>query len=155
MCHHGCGRRQSQTQATKSARWAFRRPQTESDFKPCSYGFRQKRRAKDAIAEIHYLTSPTRDYHWVFAADIKACLKASVLCEDKTSRETITGTPWGRILSPLLANVSLSVLDEHFTRKWDSLGPARTRIKRRRAGEPVMRLVRYADNFVVLVRGTR
>ena len=159
-------------------------PIFEADFKPCSYGFRPKRRAKDAIAEIHYLASPTRDYHWVFEADIKACfdeidhtglmervrhriadkrvlslvkafLKAGVLCEDQTSRETITGTPQGGILSPLLANIALSVLDGHFTRRWDSLGPSWTRIKRRRAGEPVMRLVRYADDFVVLVHGTR
>ena len=159
-------------------------PIFEADFMPCSYGFRPKRRAKDAIAEIHYLASPTRDYHWVFEADIKACfdeidhtglmervrhriadkrilslvkafLKAGVLCEDQTSRETITGTPQGGILSPLLANIALSVLDEHFTRRWNSLGPSWTRIKRRRAGVPVVRLVRYADDFVVLVHGTR
>jgi RNA-directed DNA polymerase len=48
-------------------------PIFEADFEPCSYGFRPKRRAQDAIAEIHYLGSPTRDYHWVFEADIKAC----------------------------------------------------------------------------------
>ena len=159
-------------------------PIFEADFKPCSYGFRPKRRAQDAIAEVHYLTSPNRNYHWVFEADIKACfdeidhsalmdrvrsrvgdkrvlslvkafLKAGVLCEDHTSRETITGTPQGGILSPLLANIALSVLDEHFTRKWESLGPEWTRVKRRRAGEPMTRLVRYADDFVVLVHGTR
>ena len=104
-------------------------PIFEADFKPCSYGFRAKRRAQDAIAEIHNLTSPNRNYHWVFEADIKACfdeidhtalmdrvrnrvgdrrvlslikafLKAGVLCEDQTSRETITGTPQGGILTP-------------------------------------------------------
>ena len=48
-------------------------PIFEADFKPCSYGFRPKRRARDAIAEIHNLGSPTRNYHWVFEADIKAC----------------------------------------------------------------------------------
>ena len=32
-----------------------------------------KRRAQDAIAEIHYLASPTRNYGWVFEADIEAC----------------------------------------------------------------------------------
>ncbi|HUP24829.1 MAG TPA: group II intron reverse transcriptase/maturase [Thermoanaerobaculia bacterium] len=159
-------------------------PIFEADFKPCSYGFRPKRRAQDAIAEIHYLGSPSRDYHWVFEADIKACfdeidhtalmsrvrrrigdkrvlalvrafLKAGLLSEEGLSRETITGTPQGGILSPLLANVALSILDEHFTAKWEALGPAWTRAKRRRAGEPTMRLVRYADDFVVLVHGTR
>ena len=48
-------------------------PIFEADFKPCSYGFRPKRRAQDAIAEIHYLGSPARNYEWVFEADIEAC----------------------------------------------------------------------------------
>src|SRR6202042_2043237 len=48
-------------------------PIFEADFMPCSYGFRPRRRAQDAIAEIHYLASPTRNYEWVFEADIKAC----------------------------------------------------------------------------------
>jgi RNA-directed DNA polymerase len=159
-------------------------PIFEADFKPCSYGFRPKRRAQDAIAEIHYLASPTRNYEWVFEADIEACfdqidhtallervrhrvgdkrvlglvkafLKAGVLSEEGVSRETITGTPQGGILSPLLANIALSVLDEHFAARWKALGPEWTRAKRRRAGRPVMRIVRYADDFVVLVAGTR
>src|SRR4051812_47331465 len=48
-------------------------PIFEAEFKPCSYGFRPKRRAQDAIAEIHYLASLPRNYGWVFEADIKAC----------------------------------------------------------------------------------
>jgi RNA-directed DNA polymerase len=159
-------------------------PIFEADFKPCSYGFRPMRRAQDAIAEIHYFGTPSRKYEWVFEADITACfdeishsalvarvrervgdkrilrlvkafLKAGILSEDGVSRDTITGTPQGGILSPLLANIALSVLDEHFTRKWEALGPAWTRAKRRRAGAPAYRLVRYADDFVVLVGGTR
>ncbi len=159
-------------------------PIFEADFKPCSYGFRPRRRAQDALAEIHYLGSPSRNYHWVFEADIKACfdeidhtalmgrvrrrigdkrilalvkasLRAGLLSEEGVSRETITGTPQGGILSPLLANIALSILDEYFTAKWEALGPYWTRAKRRRAGEPVMRLVRYADDFVVMVHGTR
>ncbi len=159
-------------------------PIFEADFRPCSYGFRPKRRAQDAIAEIHYLASPTRSYEWVFEADIAACfdeishaalmarvrrrigdkrvlrlvkafLRAGILSEDGISRETITGTPQGGILSPLAANIALSVLDEHFTRKWEALGPSWTRAKHRRDGVPVMRLIRYADDFVVMVAGTR
>ena len=71
-------------------------------------------------------------------------------------RDTTTGTPQGGILSPLLANIALSVLDEHFTAKWEALGPEWTRAKHRRcwrAGHD--RLVRYADDFVVMVSGTR
>ena len=48
-------------------------PIFEADFKPCSYGFRPRRRAQDAIAEIHFLASPNRNYEWVFEADIEAC----------------------------------------------------------------------------------
>ena len=48
-------------------------PIFEADFKPCSCGLRPRRRAQDAIAEIHLLASPTRNYEWVFEADIKAC----------------------------------------------------------------------------------
>ena len=48
-------------------------PIFEADFKPCSYGFRPKRRAQDAIAEIHFFGTPVRNYEWVFEADIEAC----------------------------------------------------------------------------------
>ena len=54
---------------------------------------------------------------------MKAFLKAGILTEEGLDRETITGTPQGGILSPLLANIALSVLDEHFARKWEALGP--------------------------------
>lgn len=46
-------------------------PIFEAGFKPVSYGFRPKRRAQDAIAEVHYFGS--RGYTWVFEADITAC----------------------------------------------------------------------------------
>ena len=131
-------------------------PIFEADFKPCSYGFRPKRRAQDAIAEIHYLGSPSRNYEWVFEADIEACfdeidhtalmdrvrrrigdkrvlglvkafLRAGILTEEGLNRETTTGTPQGGVLSPLLANIALSVVDEHFASKWEALGPRSTR----------------------------
>ena len=158
-------------------------PIFEADFQPCSYGFRPRRRAHDAIAEIHYLTS--RSYEWVLEGDIKACfdeidhtalvervrhrvgdkrvvalvkafLRAGVLGEDGIRRDTVTGTPQGGILSPLLANIALSVLDEHFARAWQQMGNnSVARIRRRRKGLATYRLVRYADDFVVLVAGTR
>ena len=46
-------------------------PIFETDFQPCSYGFRPNRRAQDAIAEIQFYG--TRGYHCVLEADIKAC----------------------------------------------------------------------------------
>ncbi len=45
---------------------------------------------------------------------MKAFLKVGVLTEDNQLQETSTGAPQGGILSPLLSNVALSILDEHF-----------------------------------------
>ncbi len=157
-------------------------PIFEADFEPCSYGFRPRRRAMDAITEIHQRAS--RSYEWVLEGDIEACfdeidhpalmdrvrhrigdrrvlvlvkafLRAGVLSEDGVSRDTHTGTPQGGILSPLLANIALSVLDEHFAEAWASFGGNAGRAKRRRHGLPNYRLVRYADDFVGLVSGSR
>ena len=53
-------------------------PVFEADFEPCSYGFRPRRRAQDAIAEIHYYG--TRGYRWVLDADIEAALDPWSYC---------------------------------------------------------------------------
>ena len=55
----------------------------------------------------------------------------------------------------MLANIALSVLDEHFANKWAALGPEWKRSKHRRAGGAVMKLIRYADDFLVLIFGQR
>ena len=158
-------------------------PIFEADFQPCSYGFRPGRRAHDALAEIHYLAS--HSYEWVLEGDIKACfdeishvglqdrlrarigdkrvlglvkafLKAGILGEDGTERDTITGTPQGGILSPLLANIALSVLDDHFAEAWEANSSTYTdRQRRHRHGLANYRLIRYADDFVVMVRGNQ
>ena len=155
----------------------------EADFRSFSYGFRPKRRAQDAMAEIYNFA--TNSYEWVLEADITACfdeiahpalmdrlrrrvgdkrvlalvkafLKAGILSEDGVTRETATGTPQGGILSPLLANIALSVLDDRFAEAWASFGNRSwSRQKRRQKGLPTYRLVRYADDFVVLGAGTR
>jgi len=158
-------------------------PIFEAGFKPSSYGFRPNRRTQDAVAEIQYLG--TRSYEWVLDADIEACfddidhtallervrrriedkrvlalvkafLKAGIITELGQQDETLSGTPQGGILSPVLANIALSVLDEHFAADWE--GPMRTAMRRRtrrRKGLGNWRLVRYADDFVVMVSGTR
>jgi RNA-directed DNA polymerase len=70
--------------------------------------------------------------------------------------DSLSGTPQGGILSPLLANIALSALDEHFDRRWrDQMGTSHMRAKRRRAGLANVRLIRYCDDFVVMVHGTR
>lgn len=97
-------------------------PIFEADFHPSSHG--AGRRAQDAIAEIHELTSRPADYEWVFEADtrarptgrtalmgrvrervgdkrilalIRGLSEAGVLSEDGVSRRTLTGTPQGGI----------------------------------------------------------
>jgi RNA-directed DNA polymerase len=156
-------------------------PIFEADFEPVSYGFRPNRRAQDAIAEIHFYGS--RGYHGIFEGDITACfdeishpalmdrvrariadkhvlallksfLKAGILSQDGTVRDSAAGTPQGGILSPVLANIALSVLDEHFRAKWDAHGTDWRRIAHRRAGGATYRIVRYADDFVIMVHGT-
>ena len=87
---------------------------------------------------------------------VKAFLKSGILGEDRELRQTDTGTPQGSILSPLLSNVALSVLDELVAQ--GPGGPASTfneRLKRRRRGLPNYRLVRYADDWCLVVSGTR
>ncbi len=148
-------------------------PIFEADFKPCSYGFRPGRRPHDAIAEVHLFAS--NHYQWVLEADIEACfdnidhtallgrvrrrvgdrrvvalvkafLKSGILSEDQVTRDTKAGTPQGGILSPLLANIALSVLDEHFAEAWQQSMASRVdRARRRRQGQATYRLIRYAD----------
>jgi RNA-directed DNA polymerase len=62
------------------------------------------------------------------------------------------------VLSPLLANIALSVLDEHVMAPWwpdGAMGTTYRRNHRRSKGLPTWRIVRYADDFVVLVHGQR
>lgn len=157
-------------------------PILEADFQPCSYGFRPKRRAQDAIEEIR--KNAKEGYEWVFEGDITACfdeishtalldrlrrrvkdkrvlalvkafLKAGILDERGTDRDTYTGTPQGGILSPLLANLALSTLDDHFVRKWAAHRNADNRYRHRRRGGATYRITRYADDFVIMVFGTK
>jgi RNA-directed DNA polymerase len=63
---------------------------------------------------------------------VKAFLHAGILSEDGVERDTVAGTPQGGILSPLLANVALSVLDEHFAEAWESFGGTSAKRQQRR-----------------------
>jgi RNA-directed DNA polymerase len=158
-------------------------PILEADFLPCSYGFRPGRRAHDAIAEARYLAA--RSYEWIVEGDITACfdeishpalmdrlrgriadkrvlalvkafLRAGILGQDGTLRDSNTGVPQGGILSPVLANLALSVLDESIAQIPG--GPGSTqgqRALRRHRGLGNYRLIRYADDWLLMVSGTR
>jgi RNA-directed DNA polymerase len=157
-------------------------PILEADFLPDSYGFRPNRRAQDAIEAIRKDASD--GYEWIFEGDIAACfdeishaalmdrlrkrvgdrrvlalvkafLKAGLLTEEGHHRDTYTGTPQGGILSPLLANLALSILDEHFAKRWQAHTNSTARMRHRQRGGATYRLTRYADDFVVMVNGGR
>src|SRR6266487_3196404 len=160
-------------------------PIFEVDFLPCSYGFRPNRRAHDAVAEVRYLAARPRCYEWIVEGDIKACfdeishaalmervrarvadkrvlalikafLKAGILTEAGALEDTDAGTPQGSILSPLLSNVALSVLDEHVAQAPGGPGSSKwQRQVRRNQGMPNFRLVRYADDWCLMVKGTK
>jgi group II intron reverse transcriptase/maturase len=98
---------------------------------------------------------------------VRQFLKAGVLSEDQFLR-TDAGTPQGGIISPLLANIALAAVEARYER-WVNYRPtpqdrharegmARARDARKRdkrAGRPVFLPVRYADDFIVLVAGSR
>jgi len=157
-------------------------PIFEADFCPTSYGFRPGRRAQDAIGEVRFFINDPRSYEWVIEGDVEDCfgqihhgllmeqvrrrvtdkrvlqlvrlfLVAGVMRELGSVTATPSGTPQGSSLSPLLANIALSVLDRRFEAVWTS----RTQTQRwrdRAKGHPSYRMIRFADDFVVLVRGT-
>ncbi|WP_344398327.1 group II intron reverse transcriptase/maturase, partial [Actinomadura alba] len=157
-------------------------PIFETDFSSSSYGFRPGRRAQDAVEDIRLHAH--LGYEWVFEGDIAACfdeishhavmervrerigdkrvlalvkafLKAGVMEETGERKDPSSGAPQGGILSPLLANIALSALDEHFEREWNRHGAEWNRRRYRQRGGATYRLVRYADDFVVLVYGSR
>ena len=160
-------------------------PIFEADFVATSYGFRPGRRTQDAIAEVYQFAKAPSNYEYVVEGDIEACfdridhaslmarvrkrvgdrkvlallkafLSAGVMTALETTARSDMGTPQGGIVSPLLANIALSALDEHFDQAWRD----QSRYKGRRqqlhhAGRPTYRLIRYADDFVLMVKGTR
>jgi group II intron reverse transcriptase/maturase len=135
-------------------------PIFEADFLPCSYGFRPKRNALMALETLrklgskgghHVLDADIRDYFGSIDHEklmelvalrvsdprvlklVRQWLTAGVM-EDGSVRANIAGTPQGGVISPLLSNIYLSVLDNLWTRHSAPLGT----------------LVRYADDFVVI-----
>ena len=133
-------------------------PIFEADMLPCSFGFRPKRAAHDALQVL--IDESWRGRRWVVETDIANCFEAipheklmqavqERVCDQAVLRllrvmlragvmaggvvhRSVTGTPQGGVISPLLANVYLHRID----RAWNV----------RQHGV----LVRYADDVVVM-----
>jgi RNA-directed DNA polymerase len=138
-------------------------PVFEADFLPCSFGFRPKRSAHDALQVL--IDQSWKRKRWVLETDIADCfeaiphsglmsaieervsdrhllkllramLRAGVMRDGAVHRD-VTGTPQGGVLSPVLCNVYLHRLDRQWARRGTGV------------------LVRYADDLVVLCRSKR
>ena len=137
-------------------------PVFEADFKACSYGFRPKRNAHQALEVIRKKCNSKG--WWVLDADIKSYFdninheKLMLLIKQRISdrrilkliekwlkvgfiengikQESIIGSPQGGVISPLLSNIYLNYLDTVWEKYYNHLGT----------------IVRYCDDFVIICR---
>src|SRR2546426_12513647 len=84
---------------------------------------------------------------------IRRLLKAPVI-KKGIRTQTKKGTPQGGVLSPLLANIYLNEFDQYWYENWGKLTEKQRRLRREK-GQASCVLFRYADDFIVNVKGTK
>jgi hypothetical protein len=92
----------------------------------CSKATSQRALTRSAITLLDRVGGRVSDRPVLALA--RAFLRSGILSEDGTRRSTRTSTPQGGTLSPFMADIALLVLDEHFTKKREALGPSCTRL---------------------------
>jgi len=152
-------------------------PITEYHASDNSYGFRPKRSCHDAIGHLFTKLGQRGCKQWVLEGDIRGCfdnishehilktlkswdvkknivkiiermMKAKVLFKDIT-QDIDTGTPQGGILSPMLANVALTALDDYC---YKNFGKNTARSEKRGGYYTQSPIIRYADDFVIICK---
>jgi len=152
-------------------------PITEYHANDNSYGFRAKRSCQDAIEHLFSKLNRRGSKQWIMEGDIRGCfdsiehdhiiktlkgwyvtdnilniirkmLKSKVLFKDMLY-DTDTGTPQGGILSPMLANVALTALDDY---SHQNFGTVQYRSKKMGGNYIQNPIVRYADDFVIVCK---
>jgi group II intron reverse transcriptase/maturase len=141
----------------------------EPQFSPNSHGFRPGRGCHTALKDIYHAWTGTK---WFIEGDIKGCfddidhqILLSILCEKIHDnrflilvenllkagyleqwdyRPTLSGTPQGGIISPLLANIYLDRLDEFVER---TLIPEYTRGGGKRSNPEYQRILRQIQRL--------
>ena len=139
-------------------------PIAETRADPNSYGFRLRRCVADAWGQCYIALAKSYAPEWIFEADIEACFDqishdwllenipmdrkilrqwlSSGYLEDATFHRTLSGTPQGGIISPVIANMAL-----------DGLEAAARSVGRMEGNlRPKIHVVRYADDFVITAK---
>ena len=158
-------------------------PILEAQFFAHSYGFRPMRDAEMALARINQVSHVSAKY-WIVEGDISKCfdnIDHSILLrrlyhigiKDKRVLQIVKamlragimdecavneyGTPQGGIISPLLANAYLDIMDEWVAKQWERKNTRRTYrtegTKRKSLYQTSLApgwLIRYADDFVII-----
>jgi len=157
-------------------------PIFEADFLPNSNGFRPGRSTLECVLPVYRYGNRECQYDWIIEGDIRGCfdnidhkvlmkairrriadrrilrliwrfLRASIVERNKRTKVK-KGTPQGGVLSPLLANIYLNKFDRYWFARW-GIWTGSQRQQRIQKGLVNCVLFRYADDFILAVKGNR
>lgn len=149
-------------------------PVVEYHFSDNSFGFRPKRSCQDAMSMLQKFLAKSDRKKYVIEGDIKGCfdninhnhilttledwlipnwtiqiikriLKSGIFHNGEIY-DSETGTPQGGVISPLLANVALTSLDNFCFQNYGRINPTKNGTTKTNP------IVRYADDFVIVCK---